>query len=348
LFFKKNLVILMLIIAFVFIRGLSCQTLKIEIKEVVSIGMQEAKEPGQEPYCLSHAGSPDIDGQGNIYILDGREDCVKKFDIKGKYIRTILAKGKGPKEISNPVRIGINPYSGTLFILHEYGFILKEVDTQGNFIKNHILPVQFFHYFQFLEKDKILFIAKDIYGKESYPLFKIVNLETGKLEKSFVNTSTEVVLNQKMRFVVMDGLIWFSGDNQVDIIAYYLEKGNLKHKIPFEIPLKKNFVKVIAKGKNYATLDAVFYNYSQPFLVEDKVFWLFTLNQFENEKAREKSFPKSTTQELYFLKEGKPVKIDLFNGFQGLDFVRARKNKLLFICDDPYPQIKVFELKLIK
>jgi len=58
LFFKKNFVFFILIMAFVFIRGLSCQTLQIEIKEAVSIGMQEAKEPGQEPYCLSHAGSP--------------------------------------------------------------------------------------------------------------------------------------------------------------------------------------------------------------------------------------------------------------------------------------------------
>lgn len=70
------------------------------LTEDLSIGEDEV-----EDYIFSEIGFFDVDGEGNIYVLDWRDVCVKVFDKNGKHIRTFGKKGQGPGEIMGPSRL---------------------------------------------------------------------------------------------------------------------------------------------------------------------------------------------------------------------------------------------------
>ena len=50
-----------------------------------------------------------VDGFGNIFISDRQESVIKKFDLDGRYLNTIGAKGEGPGEFQNITAISILP-----------------------------------------------------------------------------------------------------------------------------------------------------------------------------------------------------------------------------------------------
>jgi len=78
---------------------------KISIEVDIAIGGNTA----DEKYLLSQPREFSIDSRGNIFILDFQENCIKKFDSTGIYIRTISRAGKGPGEILNPSQLAIDP-----------------------------------------------------------------------------------------------------------------------------------------------------------------------------------------------------------------------------------------------
>lgn len=75
---------------------------KLILTPELSIGEEEAGE-----YIFSEIYSLDVDDEGNIYVLDTIEACVKVFDKDGKNIRKFGKKGQGPGEMQMAVRIHI-------------------------------------------------------------------------------------------------------------------------------------------------------------------------------------------------------------------------------------------------
>jgi len=67
---------------------------KLILTQELSIGEKET-----EDYMFSEIFSFDVDDDGNIYVLDTKEACIKVFDRDGKHIRVIGRKGQGPGEI---------------------------------------------------------------------------------------------------------------------------------------------------------------------------------------------------------------------------------------------------------
>jgi len=73
-------------------------------------------EDGDENLMFGRIIRIDVDGRGNIYILDGKSRTVGIFDREGKPLRAIsVPAGQGPREATNLSGIAVTP-GGTLFI----------------------------------------------------------------------------------------------------------------------------------------------------------------------------------------------------------------------------------------
>jgi len=51
--------------------------------------------------------SMDVDNDGNIYILDGKEKKIKVFDSAGKFVKKFGEEGQGPGELNLPVSLQV-------------------------------------------------------------------------------------------------------------------------------------------------------------------------------------------------------------------------------------------------
>ena len=119
--------VLILVISFMLAASLHAQKIKIKIEDGVQIvhnPKDTAPPPGSpkkliltpelsigeeetEDYIFLEVFSFDVDDEGNIYVLDTKDACIKVFDKKGKHIRVIGRKGQGPGEIQMASRIHI-------------------------------------------------------------------------------------------------------------------------------------------------------------------------------------------------------------------------------------------------
>jgi hypothetical protein len=73
-------------------------------------------EDGDESLMFGEIARVDVDGRGNIYILDYKFRKIAVFDPEGKLLRTIaVPEGQGPREATDLSGIAVTP-SGTLFV----------------------------------------------------------------------------------------------------------------------------------------------------------------------------------------------------------------------------------------
>jgi hypothetical protein len=100
------------------------------LKEEFVLGGGEA----QGEAVFSSARKIAVDNDGNIYVGDIKQSCIKVFDKAGAHIRTIGRRGQGPGELSLVDSITINQDRQELVV----GDIGKLVvfDLQGRFKKN--------------------------------------------------------------------------------------------------------------------------------------------------------------------------------------------------------------------
>ena len=69
-----------------------------EFEEELSIGVEE----GDEYYQLYRPQDIKVEENGDIYVIDWREDHLRVYDKDGKYLRTVAQKGRGPGEFETP------------------------------------------------------------------------------------------------------------------------------------------------------------------------------------------------------------------------------------------------------
>jgi hypothetical protein len=67
-------------------------------EEELSIGVEE----GDEFYQLYRPHDIKVAENGDIYVIDWREDHLRVYDNEGKYLRTLAQKGRGPGEFESP------------------------------------------------------------------------------------------------------------------------------------------------------------------------------------------------------------------------------------------------------
>ena len=164
---------------------------KLTLKEEFSLG-----EGKKEEEIFSEISSFTVDDEGNIYLLDRKENKILVFDKKGKYLRSFGKKGQGPGEISGPVGIRLTPARELLvedslnqrfafFSLDGkflrsistgkfFGLAGVEFDSQAKMIAQHFV----------FEKNKVGQEIKK-FDKELNPLFTIatdyMNIMAGKI-----------------------------------------------------------------------------------------------------------------------------------------------------------------------
>jgi hypothetical protein len=84
----------------------------VTLKTDLTIGVED----GDENLMLGEIIRIDIDGKGNIYVLDYKFRKIAVFDRDGKLLRTIaVPEGQGPREATDLSGIAVTP-GGTLFV----------------------------------------------------------------------------------------------------------------------------------------------------------------------------------------------------------------------------------------
>jgi hypothetical protein len=311
-----------------------------------SIGMETAKEEKEKPYQFSSILSADFDAQGNIYVLDYKETCVKVFTKTGEFIRKILKPGQGPEEISNPFGLGIQRAKKRIFVLHQHGFQIKEFDEAGNFVRSHPLPEQVLNAgFGFIDDRRLLLIGHQKYGEKSFSNLKIFSLETNKIEREFAPTGEDLFTGLQ-RLAVKDRIVWTCPGDLMKLEAYDLETGKkLK-----TIPLAENYIpyRVIKWGDREGIQKIRLFNYAQPFLLGEGLYVFVTRQSFTKEPLDVLDSPLKREIKLYRLVGDRLGEAQGLPGFDFFpEFLASWENKILVASSgyDLYPRLKVLELR---
>jgi hypothetical protein len=109
------------------------QAPSVTLKSDLTIGVED----GDENLMFGKIIRVDIDGKGNIYVLDYKFRKVAVFDRDGKLLRTIaVPEGQGPREATNLGGMAVTP-GGTLFVNDMRKVIVYGPD--GQFIRSFLV-----------------------------------------------------------------------------------------------------------------------------------------------------------------------------------------------------------------
>ena len=100
---------------------------KVTLELIKKIGDLETDD---ENYQLYRPIDVVKDVEGNIYILERGNCCIKKYDKNGTYVTTIGRKGKGPGEFEGPMILAINQRS-QIYILDLLNSRIQKYSTKG-------------------------------------------------------------------------------------------------------------------------------------------------------------------------------------------------------------------------
>jgi hypothetical protein len=309
---------------------------KVKVGVIAEIGHSGDNSSADDPYLFSQIWSAACDAEGNVYVLDYKDVCVKVFDQSGKFLRKMFREGRGPEEIEVPYRVAINKYSNHLFVLDMHGYELKEFDLSGKYVNVFHLPYQISNFFDFLNEDRLIFI-----NTEPDKRIRVLNLQSMKFEKHLVRVEpTPSVVYGMQRFVIKDGILWTCHNDETELTGYDFDSGKEVARIPIPEKYEKY---VIDRGENVhgAWWAARIRQFSQPIILNDSLYVLFTRWGWTSDKpAKEKSRALS----LYRLNGKRLEKVaDLPEGsfmFLGDTW----QNRLVLYGNDPYPQVKVLEI----
>jgi outer membrane protein assembly factor BamB len=138
------------------------------LTEELSIGDEEI-----EDYIYSNIFSFDVDDEGNIYVLDTKEACVKVFDKNGKRIRTFGEKGQGPGEMQVPV--GLSVVAGKEIMTYDTAnYRLTYYSLNGQYIRQVIAGQHMFALTIPDSRGNIVGLSL-IFGEE--PIYKIMKFD---------------------------------------------------------------------------------------------------------------------------------------------------------------------------
>lgn len=194
---------------------------KVNFKEEFSIGEGEFDED-----MFAELTSLDVDGNGNIYILDRKDKKVKIFDSSGKFVKKFGKEGQGPGEMSLPVSIQVTP-SNELVIgdaanqrlmffsldgefqremstaLKAQGLVLPLFDSQGDIIGQQVVVT---------EESQILREVRK-YDSELNSLFTITSIDITAIVQGKINPFELVFFYQLGK----DNDIYCSNPNDYEI-----------------------------------------------------------------------------------------------------------------------------------
>jgi len=309
----------------------------------LTIGIETAADRTQEPYQFSSIGSADFDGQGNIYVFDSKDSCIKVFTKTGDFLRRFLRPGQGPDEIENGYGFTILRSNNHIFVLHQHGFQIKEFDGAGRFIRTHPLPEQVLNAgFALIDEKRLLYVARMKYGETRFNNLKMLSLETNKLIREFAPEDQDYFTGLQ-RVAVKDGIVWTCPGDLLRAEAYDPETGRkLK-----TLPLAEDYAppQVIRWGESIQKFRL--FNYARPFLIGDAIYFMVVRQSFTKKPEDMLDKPLEREVKVFRLAGDRLVEEKGFPEFDFLpEFLAAWKNRLLVSSSgyDFYPRLKVIEV----
>lgn len=103
---------------------------KLELKKLFTISgeNEDSLAAFNQPFSLT------ADKDGNIYILDMNSMSLKKYDLEGKFLKSIGRRGQGPGELSGPTFVAI--LNDTLSIMSQRLRKISRFTLDGEFVND--------------------------------------------------------------------------------------------------------------------------------------------------------------------------------------------------------------------
>jgi sugar lactone lactonase YvrE len=221
-------------------------------------------EPEDENYLFSFPISVAEDEEGNIYIMDIKECCIKKFTADGVYMSRFGRPGQGPGELEYPETIDCH---GRRLLVTTASAQFHLFDLDGKYIERFRLSRYQGLRMKFLSADKVVGYSMSPRGENNKDnrILKIFDLEGNLLHdfgepflvdntrSSWVANFLQIAVDNKDNIYVA-----FSYQNRVE---KYSGSGDLLMKIDRELPFdleykyKKAKMEVLGKAREYMAQD---------------------------------------------------------------------------------------------
>lgn len=247
----KNKHVFSLILSLFFIFNfLFLNAQEIEFLQKFEIGSEEKQEE-----ILFKITDVKADRDGNIFIVDYGNNCIKKFSFSGKFLKEVGRKGQGPREMINPLNIDIDQ-KGNIYVIDRGNRRINVYDNDLNYLRtikldNSISIENFF----ILPEDKLLvFRSARVIEDEYFYLFS----NKGEYIKSFYNkfhpyvstiNSSKDIQSHLLTFVYLTSISNINHDKTKIACAYSVPQN--PYKVYF-LDTNGNIIKKIEKNiKNY-------------------------------------------------------------------------------------------------
>jgi len=201
---------------------------KVVLEFVRQIGEFDAEDENYQFYQPIDIAQ---DKNGNIYILEYGNCCIKKFDPEGSYLATIGQKGKGPGEMENPMAFAINQDS-EIYVLDFRNTRIQKFSPKGE--EGGTIKMEMFDLpqaFKFLETGELV--------SHRSPFIR-PNQEAGDLALiSILNSEGEIVRTfgkikefKNERMVTYGNRVAFSIDSEDNIYLAFQTENRIEKYTP--------------------------------------------------------------------------------------------------------------------
>lgn len=229
----------------------------IEIRFVQKIGDYDSKD---DNYLFYQPRDMAVDSYGNIYILDGGNFRIQKFDAQGKFLRTIGGKGQGPAEFITPVSIEIDN-DDNIHVLDVGQKRIEVIKPDGKELKRYPVPNRGTYWIRLTKNNEYVggfrilnlrgasglsMLADDIFFQPVLHIFD----NRGSIKKEFVNRKS--FNNTILRTTGND--LFFSVDTNNNIYVAFKHQNRIEKYSPDGKLLMK-----ISREKNFSENDNVHY-----------------------------------------------------------------------------------------
>jgi len=165
-----------------------------ELEEDLSIGNED-----DENYIFYGVVSLVVDSEENIFVLDGGNCRIQKFDREGNYLQTMGRKGQGPGEFEQPRWIDVD-LEDSIYVFDSYRRNLHIFGKDGKFKKTISLTYSLFFGLGIGEKGNILTQA-NFYSQEQGTRDIVILDADGKTTKRIVSYPIELPPRIKNRIL---------------------------------------------------------------------------------------------------------------------------------------------------
>jgi len=219
-----------------------------QLEEELSIGEEE----GDENYMFNQPQIVKAKEDGSIYVLDGRDICIKVYDKEGQYLRTVGRQGQGPGEFSSGFLFFDISSDGKISIMDCINSCVIIMDKNGAFIYSFRLPGRLFMEMK-TDKDNFMYFERTFTDEEArkmsihrynsngdeilnYGTFKIVQPVIIKRTKAITTTRVSRYAATTVWMVDQEGKLYVGFGDKYQI-SVYDPNGSLSFRFGRDYPL---------------------------------------------------------------------------------------------------------------